>query len=482
MSVISPHAHEFYIDGAWVAPLSSQPRDLIDPATEKVVAQVAFGSEADVERAVQAAHRAFPGYAQTSLAERKALLQRIVAVYTRRMDDVAAAITAEMGAPLHTLSKKAQAPSGLGHFAVAAKLMDRYAFEQSLGTTRILKEPVGVCALIAPWNWPMNQVACKIAPALATGCTMVLKPSQYAPLSSLLLAEILHEAGVPPGVFNLVNGEGASLGESLASHPLVDMVSLTGSTSAGAAITRAAAGSIKRVSLELGGKSANVILPDADLGKAVTHGVRSLMSNSGQSCNAPSRMLVPRAQLAEAEAIASAVCAKLVVGDPQQAETHMGPMANPRQWQRVQQLIARGVDEGARLVCGGTGKPQGLDVGWYARPTVFSDVRNDMLIAQEEIFGPVLVMIPYDSEEEAIRIANDSIYGLSGYVYGATPERAAQVARRLRTGMVHLNGAPTDVAAPFGGYRQSGNGREWGAWGFDEFCEVKAVMGYPQTA
>lgn len=472
--------HQFYIDGQWVAPVNGgQQCDVVNPATEEKSGSILLGDEADVERAVGAAHRAFASYSRTTLAQRMELIAAIANVYEQRLDDIAAAITEEMGAPLMTLARPVQAPIGLWHLQTVLAAARDYPFERQQGRTVIVKEAVGVCALITPWNWPMNQIVCKVAPALLTGCTMVLKPSELAPYSSQVFAEILAAAGVPAGVFNMIHGDGAQIGPALSSHPLVDMVSLTGSTRAGASVARHAADSIKVVSLELGGKSANIILADAPLAVAVTAGVVGMMTNTGQSCNAPSRMLVPRAKLAEAEIIAAAALGHLVVGDPQAAATTTGPIANGRQYLRVQDMIARGVEEGARLVAGGLGRVEGLERGYFARPTVFSGVDNGMRIAREEIFGPVLVMIPYDSEEQAIEIANDTVYGLSGFVYGGTVERAHEVARRLRTGMVHLNGATVDPSAPFGGYKQSGLGREWGAAGIDEFVETKAIMGSP---
>jgi len=473
----------FYIDGGWCDPAAGgSTMDVVSPATEEVSGVVALGGVGDAERAIAAAHRAFDGWSRTPLAQRLDLLGAICAVYERRFDEVADAITEEMGAPLHTLSKPAQARMGLAHFQVALTVARSFPFETARGTTRIVREPVGVCTLITPWNWPMNQIACKIAPALATGCTMVLKPSEFAPYSAQILAEILHEAGVPAGVFNMLFGDGPTVGPVLASHPLVDMVSLTGSTRAGAAVSHAAADGIKRVSLELGGKSANIVCASADLARAVTQGVRSMMSNAGQSCNAPSRLYVPAARLEEAEAAATAACAKLVVGDPRAAETTVGPIANRRQFERVQRLIQAGIDEGATLLCGGPGRPDGVERGFFAKPTVFSRVEDRMTIAREEVFGPVLAIRPYDDLEEAVASANASPYGLSGYVSAGTLDEARAVARRLRTGMVHLNGAGVDIAAPFGGYKQSGLGREWGAAGFEEFLETKALMGSEPAA
>jgi aldehyde dehydrogenase (NAD+) len=470
-----------YIDGAWVAPVAPHPFDVIDPATDAVTGRLTLGGAEDADRAVRAARAAFPAFAATSREERLALLDRVVAALRAREGELADAVTREMGAPVR-LARGAQAPAGAAHMRVARDVLAGFASGERRGRTLIEREPIGVCALITPWNWPVNQVACKVAPALAAGCTMVLKPSEMAPLSALVFADALHSAGVPAGVFNLVQGDGPTVGEALAGHPEVDLVSFTGSTRAGAQVARVAAGSVKRVLQELGGKSANVILDDADLERAVTHGVRAVLQNSGQSCNAPTRMLVPRASLAQAEAIAQAVAERTVVGDPRAEGTHMGPLASARQFARVQEYIALGLAEGARLVTGGPGRPPHLEAGCFARPTVFSDVHNAMRIAREEIFGPVLCLLPYDTEDDAIAIANDSPYGLAAYVSSGDPQRALRVARRLRAGNVHLNGAPVDHGAPFGGYRQSGNGREWGLEGFLEFLEVKAILGAPADA
>jgi acyl-CoA reductase-like NAD-dependent aldehyde dehydrogenase len=390
---------------------------------------------------------------------------------------MAEAICEEMGAPLKSLARPAQAGAGLAHLQTALAVAKDFPFEKSMGSTLLMREPVGVCALITPWNWPMNQITCKVGPALAVGCTVVLKPSELAPFSAQIFAEIMHEAGVPAGVFNMIHGDGAVIGPVLSSHPLVDMVSLTGSTRAGASVAKNAADTVKVVSLELGGKSANIILDDADFAIAVKSGVIRMMSNTGQSCNAPSRMFVPAQRIAEVEAIARAACDALLVGDPKNEATGIGPIANGRQYQRVQSLIEVGIKEGAKVIAGGTGRPEGMTRGYFARPTIFSRANNQMTIAREEIFGPVLTIIPYDTEAEAIAMANDTVYGLSGYVYGGTVERARDVARKLRTGMVHLNGAAGDITAPFGGYKQSGSGREWGVAGIEEFLETKAVMG-----
>jgi aldehyde dehydrogenase (NAD+) len=466
----------FYIDGRWVPPATPKTLDVIDPSTEEPIGRISVGSAADVDRAVAAARRAFETYSRTSREERIALLERVTAAYQARLGELAETISQEMGAPMW-LAKAAQAPSGLAHLAQTLEVLRAYPFVENKGTTRLVKEPVGVCGFITPWNWPVNQIMCKVAPALAAGCTMVLKPSEIAPLSGIVVAEILHEAGVPPGVFNLVNGDGATVGATIAAHPGIDMVSFTGSTRAGVQVAKAAADTVKRVAQELGGKSANVILDDADLKATVKGGVRACFTNSGQSCNAPTRMLVPRSRQAEAVAIAKAAAETVTVGDPRTEGTTIGPVVSRAQFDKVQRLIETGVKEGAELVTGGPGRPDGLARGYYVRPTVFANVRNDMTIAREEIFGPVLAILPYDTEEEAIRIANDTPYGLSGYVASGDPEHALRVAARLRTGNVHLNGAGPDFAAPFGGYKQSGNGREWGEHGFEEFLEVKAIMG-----
>ncbi|MEN9509306.1 MAG: hypothetical protein RLZZ621_1869, partial [Gemmatimonadota bacterium] len=475
-SVMTDHL-KFYIDGQWVDPIGTATLDVINPATEESIGRIAMGNAEDVNRAVSAARRAFESFSRTSKAERIALLERIIEVYKKRIPDLAAAISDEMGAPLK-LAGAAQAPSGLGHFMSTLDVLRAYEFEEDIGTSHVIREPVGVCGLITPWNWPINQIACKVAPALAVGCTMVLKPSEVAPVNAIIFAEILHEAGVPAGVFNLVNGDGPSVGAVLSSHPDVDMMSFTGSTRAGIEVARNAAGTVKRVAQELGGKSANIILDDAEFPKAVARDVFGMCMNSGQSCNAPTRMLVPNARMDEAAAIGRAAAAQIKVGDPRAADTVIGPVVSKVQFEKIQKLIEQGIAEGARLEIGGPGRPDGLNRGYYIRPTVFSHVRNDMTIAREEIFGPVLSLIGYEDDEDAIRIANDTVYGLSGYVSSGDPERAKQVARRLRTGNVHLNGAPVDNKAPFGGYKQSGNGREWGIYGLEEFLEVKAIMGY----
>lgn len=433
-----------------------------------------MGGAADIDAAISAAAATFPAFSAEPLETRLGYLERIAEGYQARLEDIAQAISQEMGAPI-SLARKVQAPMGLGHLKTTLAVARDFPFEEQLGQAQIRRTAAGVCALITPWNWPMNQVMCKVAPAIAAGCTMVLKPSEFAPLSAQILAEIMDEAGLPAGVFNMVHGDGAQVGPMLSSDPRIDVVSLTGSTRAGESVSREAAATIKRVSLELGGKSANILLPGCDLQKAVTHGVRAMMNNTGQSCNAPSRILVPADRLAEAEAIAAQACDSIVVGDPQNEDTVIGPIANGRQYQRVQSMIETGLQEGATLVAGGTGKPPGMEAGYFARPTVFSQVSNTMTIGREEIFGPVLVMIPYQDVDEAVAIANDSDYGLSGYVYGEDSDARA-VAARLRTGMVHINGAGPDLQGAFGGFKQSGNGREWGRFGLEEFLETQSLF------
>jgi len=470
-------ATQFYIDGRWVEPSESRLLDVIDPSTEQPIGRIALGGAKDVDLAVQAARRAFETFSRTTKAERVELLKKIAAAYQKRYDEIAETISREMGAPIW-LSKAAQAATGLAHLNQTIAILEGYEFEEQRGTTRILREPVGVCGFITPWNWPVNQIMCKVAPALAAGCTMVLKPSEVAPLNAILVAEVMHDAGVPAGVFNLVNGDGPTVGAALSAHPGIDMMSFTGSTRAGIQVAKAAADTVKRVAQELGGKSANIILEDADFAKAVAGGVTGCFLNSGQSCNAPTRMLVPTSRHDEAVAIAKTAAAAVKPGDPFTAGTTIGPVVSETQWKKIQGLIEKGIDEGATLVTGGPGRPEGIDKGYYVRPTIFANVRNDMTIAREEIFGPVLAILPYRDEEEAIRIANDTPYGLSGYVTAGNVEHARKVASRLRTGNVHLNGAGADFAAPFGGYKQSGNGREWGEFGFEEFLEVKALLGY----
>ena len=472
---------KFYIDGKWVDPVSPKTEDVINPANEEAIARVSLGSKADVDKAVAAARRAFETFSRTTKEERLALLQKILEAYQNRYGDIVEAISKEMGAPLG-LSKNAQAAMGIAHVSQAMKVLKDFQFEKVTGTTAVVHEPVGVVGMITPWNWPINQIACKVAPAIAAGCTMILKPSEVAPLNAIIFAEVMDAAGVPPGVFNLVNGDGPTVGEAMSNHPGIDMMSFTGSTRAGIAVAKAAANTVKRVAQELGGKSANIVLDDADLQKAVVGGVMNMFSNSGQSCNAPSRMFVPRAKQEQAMAIAKATAEKVKVGDPFAEGTTMGPVVSEVQFNKIQALIQKGIDEGATVVTGGVGRPEGLNRGYFVRPTVFANVTNDMTIAREEIFGPVLAMLPYDSEEEAIAQANDTVYGLSGYVQSGSLEHARKVASRLRTGNVHLNGAGVDLNAPFGGYKQSGTGREWGEFGFEEFLEIKAVLGYSEKA
>ena len=468
---------QFYINGEWVDPVDPKSLDVINPATEEVIGKIAMGNSQDVDKAVAAAKEAFESFSQTTKEERLALMGKILEVYQSRYDEIAETISSEMGAPLW-LSKAAQAATGAGHFGTFMEVLKNYNFDEDKGTTRLRKEPVGVCGLITPWNWPINQIACKVAPALAAGCTMVLKPSEVSPLNAVIFAEVLHEAGVPAGVFNLVNGDGLSVGEAMSSHPDIDMLSFTGSTRAGVAVAKASADTVKRVSQELGGKSANIILDDADFNQSVAGGVTGCFMNSGQSCNAPTRMLVPADRQDEAVAIAKATAEATVVGDPKEvAAGGIGPVVSEVQFNKIQGLIEKGIEEGATLVAGGPGKPEGFNAGYYVKPTIFSDVSNDMTIAREEIFGPVLSILPYKDEDDAISIANDTEYGLSGYVSGSQ-EKAQKFAEKFRSGNVHVNGAGPDFNAPFGGYKKSGNGREWGDLGFEEFLEIKAILGY----
>ena len=453
---------------------------LINPANEICHDQLQLGNETDVNKAVSAAKNAFPRFAALPLVDRIRLLQRISDGYKARFADIGASISKEMGAPIN-LSKNAQAASGLGHLATATATLKNYKFEEMSGSTLIRKEPIGVVGMITPWNWPMNQITCKVGPALAAGCTMVLKPTEIAPMNALLLAEILHDAGVPKGVFNLVNGDGPTVGEAMSTHPGIDMMSFTGSTRAGIAVAKGSADTVKRVHQELGGKSANIILHDADFYEAVKRGTKHMFNNTGQSCNAPSRMLVPQSRQDEAKEAAKEVAEKTIVGDPSSESTTMGPVVSDLQYNKIQGLIEKGIEEGAELVVGGPGKPDDLNQGYFVKPTVFANVSNDMTIAREEIFGPVLCILPYEDEDDAVRIANDTLYGLSGYVSSADPDHALDVARRIRSGNVHINNAPTGINDPFGGFKQSGNGREWGIFGFEEFLEIKAVMGYAQA-
>ena len=464
-----------YINGEWLGSDAPDLHDIINPATEESIGQVAYGTATDVDQAVAAARNAFEDFSRWTVEQRLELLRKIEESYMARYNDVASAISAEMGAPI-TFSQKAQAATGVGHLRSTIAALEAMELEEKIGKSTVLKEPIGVCGLITPWNWPINQIMCKVAPAIAAGCSVILKPSEIAPVNATIFAEILDAAGVPAGVFNLVHGDGPGVGSAMSAHPGIDMMSFTGSTRAGILVAKSAADTVKRVAQELGGKSANIILEDAPLEAAIKNGVIGMFGNTGQSCNAPSRMLVPQSLYEQAVAIAGAVAERAQPGDPQNPETKMGPVVSEAQYNKIQGLIEKGIEEGAGLVCGGPGKPEGLETGYFVKPTIFRDVNNNMTIAREEIFGPVLVMIPYSDVDEAIEIANDSEYGLSGYVYGASTEEAMSVARRMRTGMVHLNGAANDIAAPFGGYKQSGNGREWGAHGIEDFLELKAVM------
>ncbi|WP_427306379.1 aldehyde dehydrogenase family protein [Cupriavidus sp. H39] len=468
---------KFYLDGKWVAPAAGATQaDIIDPATEAVAGRLAMGTAADVDRAVAAARAAFPAWSMSTRETRIALLERIIAAYQARMADLAQAVRQEIGAPI-TLATNLQAAIGLAQLQATLQALRDFAFESPRGKSHILREAIGVAALITPWNWPLNQIAAKVAPALAAGCTVVLKPSEIAPLDAQIFAEIMDAAGTPPGVFNMLYGEGRVVGAALSSHRDVDMVSITGSTRAGVEVAISAAPTVKRVAQELGGKSPLIILDDADLQAAVTTGVAQCMVNSGQTCVAPTRVLVPRARYEEAVQIAAAVANAVKVGDPSDPETKMGPISNRGQYDKVQHLIRVGIEEGARLAAGGPGRPDGLERGFYARPTIFAEVRNDMTIAREEIFGPVLCLLPYDSEEQAVAIGNDTDFGLAAYIASSDPARARKLAARLRAGNVRINGAMMDITAPFGGYKTSGNGREYGPEGIAEFLETKTVTG-----
>jgi aldehyde dehydrogenase (NAD+) len=471
---------KFYIDGAWVDPITPKTLDVINPANEEVAGRISMGSAADVDVAVKAARKAFATFSLTSREERIDLLERILAEYQKRFGDIADAITEEMGAPA-SLAQRAQAPIGIGHLSTAIAVLKNYKFEEDRGPTRIVKEPIGVCGLITPWNWPINQIACKVAPALATGCTMVLKPSEVAPFSGYLWAEVLHAAGVPAGVFNLINGDGPTVGAAISSHPDVDMVSFTGSTRAGIEVAKNAAPTVKRVAQELGGKSPNIILDDADMKTAVGGGIKHVMQNSGQSCNAPTRMLVPSKRMDEVMAIAKAAAESMTVGDPK-GNAQMGPVVSEVQWNKIQGLIKKGIEEGATLVTGGPDRPEGIEKGYFVKPTVFANVTNDMTIAKEEIFGPVVSILGYETVDEAVKVGNDTEYGLAAYVSGTDMAKVREVASQLRAGQVSINGGGGDMMAPFGGYKMSGNGREWGDFGFTEFLEVKAVLGYAPVA
>ena len=465
---------KFYINGQWVDPLVSNDLAVENPATEESIATISLGAAADVNAAIAAAKAAFPSYSQISVDERIALMENLLKIYMDRYEEMAVAISMEMGAPI-SFASAAQADTGRGHISAAIDALKHFEFERQVGNTRIVKEPIGVCGFITPWNWPINQISCKVAPALATGCTMVLKPSEIAPISGYLFSEMMDQAGFPAGVYNMVNGDGPDVGAVIASHADIDMVSFTGSTRAGILVAKAASDTVKRVTQELGGKSPNIIFADADLEKAVSAGVTSMMGNTGQSCNAPSRMLVQSSVYQQAVEIAKQAAAQVAVDDPMKEGWHIGPLSSRVQFDKVQGLIEKGIEEGAELVVGGTGKPDGLDTGYFVKPTIFAGVNNQMTIAQEEIFGPVLTMIPFDTEEQAIEIANDTPYGLAAYFSTSDDERAKRVAGQLRAGMVSLNSASQGYTAPFGGYKQSGNGREWGEFGFDDYLEIKGI-------
>ena len=470
------NTREFYINGQWVAPNSAATMDVINPSTEEVCATIAIGDQADTDAAVAAAKAAFPAWSQTDKADRVALLQKFRDIYVSRAEDMAQAISTEMGAP-QQLARVQQIGAGTWHIDGFLKAFDGFEFEKMhTPTEATLLEPIGVCALITPWNWPMNQIILKVIPAIATGCTVVLKPSEVSPLSGILFAEFMHEAGFPAGVFNLVNGDGPGVGSQLSCHPDVDMVSFTGSSRAGIAISKAAADTLKRVSLELGGKGANIIFADADE-DAVNRGAGRCFRNSGQSCNAPTRMLVERSRYDEAVVQAAATAEATRVGPASEEGEHIGPVVSEAQFTKIQDLIEIGKKE-ARLVAGGTGRPDGLNRGYFVRPTVFADVNNDMEIARTEIFGPVLSIIPFDTEEEAVALANDTVYGLTNYVQSSDDAKRMRVGRQLRSGMVETNGKGFAQGSPFGGYKQSGNGREGGAFGLHEFLEVKALSGF----
>jgi aldehyde dehydrogenase (NAD+) len=465
---------QFYINGQWVDPVQTNDLHVENPANEEMIATISLGAAADVEAAVAAAKAAFTLYSQISVDERVALMEKLLQIYMSRVDEMAAAISMEMGAPI-SFATAAQADCGRGHIATAIEALKVFEFERQVLNTCIVKEPIGVCGFITPWNWPINQITCKVAPALATGCTMVLKPSEIAPISGHLFSEMVHQAGFPAGVYNMVNGDGPDVGAVISSHPDIDMVSFTGSTRAGILVAKAAAETVKRVTQELGGKSPNIIFEDADLEVAVRSGVTNMMGNTGQSCNAPSRMLVQASVYDRAVQIAKEAAEKIKVAQPTEKGWHLGPLSSRVQFDKVQGLIKVGIEEGAELVAGGLGKPEGLETGYFVKPTVFAGANNQMMIAREEIFGPVLTMIPFETEEDAIAIANDTPYGLAAYLSTGDDERAKRVAGKLRAGMVSLNSASQNYTAPFGGYKQSGNGREWGEFGFDDFLELKGI-------
>jgi aldehyde dehydrogenase (NAD+) len=466
---------KFYINGSWVDPLKKETIDIINPADESIVGKLSVGSAEDIDKAVKAARTAFSSFSESSIKERLDLLNTIRNIYKKRFDDIADAIMTEMGAPIN-LARGAQAMVGLGHLKTAIRVLEEHKFEYVHNGYTVRHEPIGVCGLITPWNWPINQIVSKLGPCLASGCTAILKPSEIAPLSANIIAEIIHEAGAPAGVFNMVHGIGPIVGEAMSNHPDIDMMSFTGSTRGGIAVAQASAKTVKRVSQELGGKSPNIILDDGIFEKSVTDGVKGTMSNTGQSCNAPTRMLVPATRHDEALKIAKNAAEQLTTGNPKNEETDIGPLVSEVQYNKVQRLIEAGISEGATLVTGGSGKPEKLDSGYYVRPTVFGNVNNKMEIAREEIFGPVLSIIPYNSEKEAIEIANDTEYGLAAYVSGENKDKMMMLARKIKAGQIHLNHGSAGTNAPFGGFKQSGNGREKAEWGLEEFLEVKAIM------
>ncbi len=472
---------DFYIDGAWVPPVTPNEFEVENPADETSFATISLGTAADVDRAVAAAKRAFETWSKTSKEERIACLEKLAQIYKARMGEMAETISQEMGAPIK-LAQMAQAPVGYGHIKAFIRDLKEMDFEEPLypdvTAEHIVREPIGVCGLITPWNWPMNQVTLKVIPAVGVGCTVVLKPSEISPLSAILFAEMMDEAGFPPGVFNLVNGDGPTVGAAMSAHPDIDMMSFTGSTRAGIAVSKAAADTVKRVTLELGGKGPNLVFADTDVARAVKRGALHCFNNSGQSCNAPTRMLVERSVYDQAVEVATETAKKQQVGDPKEEGNHIGPVVSKAQFDKIQGLIQKGIEEGARLVAGGLGRPEGFNRGYFVRPTVFADVNNDMTVAREEIFGPVLSMIPFDNEEEAIKIANDTSYGLTAYLQSDDQDRMRRVSRQLRSGMVQMNGAQRPGGSPFGGYKQSGNGREGGRWGIEDFLEVKAISGW----
>lgn len=465
---------QFYIDGSWHKPAIANDFAVTNPANEQAIATITLGTSANVDSAVVAARKAFATYGMSSVEQRIALLEALLTQYMDRYDEMAHAISMEMGAPID-FATQAQADCGKGHIETTLATLKEFEFQRTLANAQIIKEPIGVCGFITPWNWPINQIACKVAPALATGCTMILKPSEIAPLSAHLFTQMIHDAGYPAGVYNMVNGDGLAVGAAISAHKDIDMLSFTGSTRAGVAIAKSAADTVKRVTQELGGKSPNIILDDADIDVVVARGVKSCMNNTGQSCNAPTRMLVPAEKYQQATLVAKAAAEQVKVADPAKKGPHIGPLVSEQHFNKVQSMIQAGIDEGATLLIGGTGKPEGLATGYYTKPTIFTDVNNDMSIAREEIFGPVLVMIPYENEQQAIEIANDTPYGLAAYIHSADPQRAQRVARQIRAGMISINSASHHYTSPFGGYKQSGNGREWGEFGFEDFLETKSI-------